>query len=151
MTTSGMLDTIADALVTIGGTVAGIRTAIDPPPAGPAAANLPLLYVLSGRATHSDDEQIVQVARVFRVQVAVLPAVQGDPNTREKLCRPLLDLVAEKYRSYYRLASVSFVERIRVLSDSGIVILPEYGYKYMGFEVPVEVTYFAPRSFAQGE
>jgi hypothetical protein len=151
MTTSGMLDTISDALVTIGATIPGIRLAIDPPPPNPVSANLPLLYVLSGEATHSDGEQFVEVARTFRVQVAVMPVALGDPYTREKTCRPLVDLVTEKYRSYFRLASVNWVQRVRVLRDSGIVVLPEYGYKYIGFEVPVQVTYIAPRTFAPGE
>lgn len=151
MTAVGMVDKISDALATIGATVTGIKLASDPPPANPLSGNLPLLYVLSGPALHDDAEQIVEITRTFRVQVAVIPTGLGDPNAREKACRPLLDAVTEKYRSYYRLASVDFVERVRVVRDSGIVVLPEYGYKYIGFEVQVEVIYFAPRSFTTGE
>jgi len=151
MTATGMVDKISDALATIGGAVSGIKLSSDPPPANPQSANLPLLYVLSGPAAHDDAEQLVEVTRTFRVQVAILPTGLGDPNMREKTCRPLLDAVTEKYRSYYNLASVPFVERIRLVRDSGIVVLPEYGYKYIGFELQIEVTYFATRSFASGE
>jgi hypothetical protein len=151
MTYTDKLNLISAELVKIGKSVTGIVSAIDPPPANPDSAKLPLLYVFSGSAQNDEarlGENFVETKRVFRVQVAILPTGQGDPNTREIKCRPILDAVVLKYQAYFTLADLDFVERIKVLSDSGIVVLPEFGYKFIGFEVPVEVTYFVPRNFA---
>lgn len=151
-TATDQLNLISARLAEIGKSAAGVGMALDPPPPNPTTARLPLLYILNGSAQYNDTiADQVGTRRVFRVQVAVLPTGQGDPNTREKTCRPVLEAVVQKYQTYYRLHDLDFVERLRVVSDSGIVVLPEYGYKFIGFEIQIEVTYFAVRPFADDE
>jgi hypothetical protein len=154
MTYTDKLNLISSELVKIGKSVTGIVSAIDPPPANPDSAKLPFLYVFSGNAQHDEErlgESYVETKRVFRIQVAIVPTGQGDPNTREAKCRPILDAVVQKYQSYATLSSLDFVERIKTLTDSGIVVLAEYGYKFIGFEIQIEVTYFSQRNYAATE
>lgn len=152
--TNTTVDDICDALIAIGATVTGVTSAIDPPPANPTTAVLPLLYVFTGPATVLEDEHGETwdtLVRQFRLQVAVIPTGQGDPNTRETLVRPLIDAAVDKFRSYPQLNGLKFVERLRVVSDSGVAILPEYGGKFIGFEVRLEVQYIQRRALAARE
>jgi hypothetical protein len=144
------LNLIAAKLVRIGKDIQGIETAIDPAPINPDTAKLPMLYVFTGQAQYDETslgENFAQEKRIFRVQVAVIPTSQGNPNTREVKCRPLVEAVVKRYQAYFQFRELEFVLRVKVLSDSGIVVLPEYGYKFIGFEVPIEITSFAERNF----
>jgi hypothetical protein len=133
---------ICAALVQIGAGVTGITKTFDPPKAGmPSTAELPALWVFTGGT--SDDyaslgNNMVYVPRQFRVQVAVTPTGQGDPNTRESLCRPLLMAVRAAFAHHSGL-SVNWVQDMRLLGDSGIVVLPEYGGAFIGFELRLTV------------
>lgn len=148
-----MIQTVTAAIKTIGEGATGIVAAFNPPPVSLNTADLPALYTFTGNARHSDElgPNKVVVMRVYRVQVAVIPIGQGDPNTRELLCQPLLDQVIEQYRKYPHLDKTARVRASRIVSDSGIVLLPEWGGKYIGFEIRLEVYTIEPRTYAQGE
>lgn len=148
-----MIETVTAAIKTVGEGATGIVTAYNPPPAELPSGDLPALYTFTGNARHSDElgPNRVVVARTYRVQVAVIPTGQGDPNTREMLCQPLLDQVIDQYRKYPRLGRTARIRSARIISDSGIVLLPEWGGKYIGFEIRLEVYTIEPRTYATGE
>lgn len=149
-----MIDAICAALADIGGDVTGIVKAFDPPPPNLDGGVLPALYVLTGQAQHDDlrlGADNVLVTRDLRVQVAVIPTASGDPNTRERICRPLLEAVTAAYRSHPHLKGLARVREMRVASDSGIVLLPEWGARYIGFELRIAVITVETRSIARGE
>lgn len=119
-------------------------------------AQLPAAYSLLGSATYNeseDGESSDVITRLYRIQVPVLPIGQATPQIRESLCQPLLEKVTAKLRGYPTLGNVPNVNAMgaRVLSDSGIVVLPEFGAKFVGFEVRLQVIYNDLRVFAAGE
>lgn len=119
-------------------------------------AELPALYALTGQATYNESimgELYEEVTRVYRVQVPVMAIGQANPQDRESLCQPLIEKVVTKFQSYPTLNNCPFVRAngVRVLSDSGVVVLPEWGAKYVGFEVRLQIIYDYPREFSPGE
>lgn len=145
------INLVCSGIQTIGAAVSGITTAWSTPPAGLETAELPALYAFTGAmAPDEEDSSSVTETRTFRVQVAVLPTGQGDPNTREALCRPLLEAVNAAFREHFGLGGVAGVQVVRVVSDSGIVLLPEWGGKFIGFEVRLAVMTIRERIWAHG-
>jgi hypothetical protein len=140
---SDLIGDICSRIVsTLGAAVTGITLAVDPPPPKLDTANLPALWAFTGPAVNDDEvlgEGMILTSRSIRVQVAVIPLGRGDPATRESLCRPLLEAVREKYYTTSSLRSLAWIQDVRVMGDSGIVVLPEYGSQYIGFEVRLEV------------
>jgi hypothetical protein len=75
---------------------------------------------------------------------------------RETRCRPLIVWLRDRLASYPLLATVAAgapvhvagLERTLVLSDSGIVILPEWDGKYIGVEFRLQVTEIIARTYA---
>jgi hypothetical protein len=130
----------------------GITAAEDPPPATLDTAKLPLLYTFTGPAQYTDlgDDFVIET-RDYRVQVAVLPFGEASPQLREARVRPILVAVRTLYFSYPALGGVVGVQSALPLGDSGVVILPEWGGNYIGFELRLQVIEYAPRSFAEGE
>lgn len=124
------------------------------------SVELPALYTLTGSATN--DEQMLgekeeRITRMYRVQVAVVPIGLATPTLRETKCRELLELVSKQLSKHPFLKNTADstsnlgVEEARVVGDSGIVILPEFGQKYVGFEIRLSVIYIQERAFADGE
>jgi len=153
---SDMITEICAHIAEISAEISGINAkgVFDPPPANLNTADLPAVFVWTGTATHNESvmgENFVETTRRFYLQVAVIPTGQGDPNTRETLVRPLLDSALAVLRKHVSLKGLEWVEKIMVGSDSGIIILPEYGGKFIGFEIPIDVIYFALRSYASNE
>ncbi len=151
-----MLSSICAKIALIGADISGINQSgvFDPPPANLNTADLPALFVWTGTASHDESilgENFVDTTRRFYLQVAVIPLGQGDPNTRETLVRPLLDSALTVFRQHTSLKGLEFVENVSVGSDSGVIILPEYGGKFIGFEIPIDVKYFALRDHAPNE
>lgn len=151
-----MISSICANLATIGREIVGINAngVFDPPPAGLQTADLPAMFVWTGTATHSEGsmgESFVETTRRFYLQIAVIPVGQGDPNTRETLIRPLIDATLTVLRQHPKIKSLDWVEKMTVGSDSGVIILPEYGGKFIGFEIPIDVSYFAIRTYASNE
>lgn len=151
-----ILSAICAKIATIGRAIEGINVqgVYDPPPANLQSADLPAMFTWTGVANHNVSalgEGFIETTRRFYVQVAVLPIGQGDPNTRETLVRPLIAAALIQFAKYPHFRDVNFVQKCVIVSDSGVIILPEYGGKYIGFEIALDITYFAPRSFAAGE
>lgn len=148
-----ILSDISAQIATIGAGITGINAhgVFNPPPANLQSADLPALFTWTGSASHGDGlgEHFVETTRRFYVQVAVISTGQGDPNTREALARPLMEATLAQFRKYTRFSSIDWVERVKVVSDSGIIILPEYGGKYIGFEIALDVTYIAPANLQE--
>lgn len=147
---SGLIDDICGKIVTtLGAAVSGIKRAFDPPPPKLDSADLPALWCFTGAAVNDDEElgeDLILTRRSFRVQVAIIATGQGNPATREQLCRPLIEAVREKYYTTSSLRNLAWIQDVRVLGDSGIVVLPEYGGQFIGFEVRLEVTYVQKRT-----
>ncbi len=145
---------ITERICAVGREVPGIKIAIDPAPPVISSGDLPALWVFTDPAKYDDEEygpEAILTTRMFRIQIAVLTIQEGDPLTRESRCRPLLDGVVRKFQSLSTLRNLPFVNSHRVTSDSGIVILPEYGSKFIGFEVRLEVEYLYQRVYESGE
>ncbi|MHB0922632.1 MAG: hypothetical protein ACYC3H_01535 [Bellilinea sp.] len=148
-----IIDDVCSGINVVGASAPGITRAFNPPPVSIETAHLPALYAFLGSANHNETAygpNMVLTTRTYRVQVAVIPTGQGNPNTRELQIRPLLQNVIEHYRKYPRLSRTNRVREARVVSDSGIVILPEWGGKFIGFEIRLAVTTLEPRAY-QGE
>lgn len=144
------------AIKSIGQTITGLITVFDLAPEKLDSAELPALYPLTSQASYNQavkGESMVEVVRVYRVQVPVIPIGLANPQTRESMCQPLIESVVNKYQGYPTLNNCAFVRAngVSVLSDSGIVVLPEWGAKYVGFEIRLQVIYYVPRTYAAGE
>lgn len=149
-----ILSNISSRLILLGAEVTGIRRAVDPPAPSLDSGDLPAMWIFTDPATHAEgeiDEETTSSVRMFRLQVAVLTLGEGDPHTRESRCRPLLDLVLKKFRGVPSLRNLAFINLASVVGDSGIVILPEYGSRFIGFEIRIRVRYYEPRNFEPGE
>jgi hypothetical protein len=151
-----IITSICGKLALVGHEITGINSngVYDPPPVNLQTANLPALFVWTGTATHDEDnlgESLVETTRRFYAQVAVIPTGQGDPNTRETLIRPLIEAALAAYRKHPKLYGLEWVARVKVGSDSGVIILPEYGGKFIGFEISLDVVYITPRTYASSE
>lgn len=123
-------------------------------PAKLDSAELPAVYSLTGSATYDESElgeKWEVVTRLYRVQVAVVPIGLANPEIRESKCQPLLELVTHHLSGFPTLNNTAHVKKARVLSDSGIVVLPEFAAKYVGFEIRLQVQYHQLRAFGSGE
>ncbi len=149
-----IIEDVCAGIKAVGASAPGIKTAYDPPPASIPSGALPALYAFTGNAPHDETAagpNHVLVRRIYRVQVAALPIAQGQPSTRETTIRPLLQNVIEHFRKYPHLGKTARVRLARIVSDSGIVILPEWGGSYIGFEIRLEVQTIEPRAYSTGE
>lgn len=130
-----------------------LKTTFSTAPEKLDTAEIPAQYTLtgSGNETNQFGESEEFITRIYRVQVAVLPTGQATPTARETLCRELLEKCRKHLKRYPLLNQCERVYRMRVLSDSGVVILPEFGQKYVGFEIRAEVQYADVINFAEQE
>lgn len=147
------IKTICEGIQAVGALATGIVAAYDKPPANPLSTELPALFPFTGPASEASElgADYVLQARIYRVQVAVTPTGQHLPEQREALCRPLIEAVLSTFRSYPTLNGVARVQQSVVLGDTGVAILPEWGGKFIGFQINLEVTTYEPRSYADGE
>jgi hypothetical protein len=152
--TKTILENICTGIVTVGARATAIKTYSDPPPAKLDSGDLPALCVFTGQASEDEEiegDHLVERTRMMRVQVPVIATGQANAEEREARCRPLMDAVSAAFRAAPSLGGTAFVQRTRVLGDSGIVILPEWGGKFVGFEVRLQVISLEPRVYAKGE
>lgn len=127
---------------------------IDPPPPKLDTADLVAAYTFTGSASfdyNSPGRGHLRETRIYRVQFAVLTVAEATPELREVRIRPWLDLARSRLSSYPTLNRLRYVESARPLRDTGIVILPEYGSNYLGFELQLSVTMDLPIEYALGE
>lgn len=151
------------AIAEIGTEIIGankLTTAFATAPEKLDTAELPALYTLTGAATNDEStfgENEERITRMYRVQVAVIPTGQATPTIRETTCRELLELVSKQLSKHPFLKNTASstsnlgVEEAQVVGDSGIVILPEFGMNFVGFEIRLKVTYVQEREFADQE
>lgn len=146
-----MLDLVTQRIAELGGRIEGITTYRDPPPSNVTSDLLPLLYVLTGPSTDEDQDNpdYVYETRLYRVRVAVLTLDEATPEVRELRGRPLLDSLKRYYRSLPGLDHFNWVERARVLGDSGIILLPDYSEEFIGFEIQLEVKSIEARTYLE--
>lgn len=133
-----------EAIALICREVTEIKKAFSTAPEKLDTAELPAAYSLTSSATDSETtygEKESDVKRVYRIQVAVLPIGQATPTLRETKCRSLLDKVRKQFKKHPLLKNVEFVQNATVLGDSGVVILPEFGMMFVGFEIRLQVEY----------
>lgn len=137
----------------LGVSLTGITSTFATAPEKLDTEELPAQYSLTSGGTESNEygENEEYVKRVYRVQIAVLPIGQATPTARETLCRDLLEKTRMQLKRYPFLNDTERVARARVLGDSGVVILPEFGMAFVGFEIRVEVTYAELINFAEQE
>jgi hypothetical protein len=134
--------------------LSGITAAFDPPPAQIDTAELPALYVLAGEAsndweTHGDYEGLE--SRRFNVHVPIIARGQGNLIVAQERARPLLPQVKELYFARPTLGGLTGIWQSNVIGDTGVVILPTYGEKFIGFEVQLNVSVIIQRAYAAGE
>ena len=151
--TTDYITLYANALKVVAEKVVGLQSVFDPPPPKIDSAQLPALYILTGGTDSEDitDNNFIATSRMYRVQVAVMPIGQGNPYSRETIARPLIENVKSVFRKYPSLGGAQGVQSMKVVNDSGIVILPEYGMKFIGFEVTLRIISVIPREYATGE
>lgn len=155
MTVATIPAAVIDTLVSL----SELTLATDPPPANIETAQLPCAWCFTGEAVYeealegeSSTHKMLYVDRTYRVQVAVLPLNQATPETRETRVRPVLIAVRDRLISYSpSLGGTAGVLEARVQGDSGVAVLPEYGGKYLGFEVRIGVRSILAIEYAEGE
>jgi len=140
--------TICEAIKNIGAKVDGIETAFSEPPVKLDTAELPALYPFTGPAVYDgevegDDGLIV--TRQYRVHVATSMKGQDDEIAAEQNGKTLLEAVVLRFANRPSLANTAGVIEAKVLSDTGVIILPEYSGKVIGFEVVVQVSEYVIR------
>lgn len=146
------IKTVVDGLspVAAGATETYDLKGFNPPPAKADTAQLPGVWTFTGPATYIDGADWLTEERTYLVQCAVLPVGQGTPAEREQRCRPLLVALRAALIAHPHLG-VAFVQRTRLLGDSGITVLPEYDGAFIGFELRLGVTEIVARSYAASE
>lgn len=115
---------------------------VDPPPPNWDTAALPGHYILTGGADDESmggDGEVTQETRVLRIQIPVVPVGQATAHERETRSRAMLDTIKQRYRVVCRTARIAGVRSMRVMGDSGVVVLPEYDSQFVGFEIRLEV------------
>ena len=149
------IETIQSGIAAIGDEMKpSLTKTFSTPPGKLDTAELPALYAFTGSAAYDwsvDGTDECQETRTYRVQVAVLTREEANPEAREKRCRPLLNLARDTFAKHRKLGNVRGVKRSIVDSDSGIVILPEYEGRFIGFEIRLKVSEGVTRSAAPGE
>lgn len=144
---------ICARLETLCGALTGLQV-FDPPLPNLETGHLPALWFFTGQA---DDDSVaagpklIVVNRTIRAQLAIIPTGQGNPRERESLCRPWIQTVKTHLAKYPRLNRLDFVRNMVVTGDSGVVLLPEYGGKFIGAEIRLQITYHIQRTIAPGE
>lgn len=133
--------------------VQGMKKTFSTAPVKLDTEELPAQYTLTGSANEltvfGENEEYVR--RTYRVQVAVLPTGQANAEAREKACRELLEKTRKQLNRYPMLNNCDRVLKSKVVSDSGVVVLPEFGQAFVGFEVRLQVDYFEEIDFAEQE
>lgn len=140
------------AIKTIFTNFSGITKAFDVVPEKLDTAELPALWSFTGQAPHNETlfgQNILSYERIYRIQVAVLPTGQATPTLRELKVAPLIESVSEELEAYPMLKNTAGVQEAKVMSDSGIVILPEFGASFVGFEIRLQVKYFHKRIYKE--
>lgn len=147
--------TVCQAIQTIiNADLASYMRAFDPPPASLDTAKLPAAWTFTGEAADdwltlgSDGDR---ETRLYRVQVAVLPEGQANPELREARIRPLIGYLRDCLAAHPSLGGTQYVQSATVLGDSGIALLPEYGAKFVGFELRLQVIEYLRRTYANNE
>jgi hypothetical protein len=151
--TGALKSILAGQTLTIGNAAFRLNP-FDPPPPKLDTADLVAAYTFTGSASYDYDSPgrgHVRETRIYRVQFAVLTVAEATPELREVRVRPWLDLARARLSSYPTLNRLRYVERARPLRDTGVVILPEYGGNYLGFELQLSVTMDLPIEYALGE
>lgn len=148
-----MIDETCTVIASVGGAATGITKYFDPPPASLSTADLPALYVYTGAATddyEANGDFFTTVTRRYQVQVAVLPRGQANPQDREDKTRPILEAVKKAYWNKPFLGgTVLGLQWCRVVGDSGVVILPDWGAEYVGVSINLEVLSIEQRTLSE--
>ena len=120
-----------------------VKKTFDTAPEKLDTAELPAQFTFTGTADSTDEfgESEDYVARIYRIQFAVIPTGQATPTRREQLCRDLLEKARKHLKKYPSLKQCDRVFKAEVIGDSGVVVLPEFGMAFVGFEIRLRVTY----------
>lgn len=149
------ISSITSRISSLSKLVSGVHDSIDPPPPAIVSANLPLSIVFTGESSSDDGNEygddLTLISRVFLLQIFALSIMSGTPSNRESVVRPIIDAARSLFDGYPTLDDLPFVVRSKVLGDSGPAILPEYGGKFIGTEIRLQVTYLVPRIYLHGE
>lgn len=153
---------VCAALKTICNGVTGVTSdavtltikAYDPPPASLDSVKLPAVYVLTNGADYDTTvygSDNVQVTREYTVTCAVLAENASNLEVREKHCRPLIEALRDRLLMYPSLGNVATVQMMTPISDSGVIVLPDYGGLYIGFSITITTLEIVSRTYASNE
>jgi hypothetical protein len=146
--------TIPAAIVAVAALSTQVQKAEDPPPPQIASADVPFVYVRAGPARHElvrEGEDYRRVEREYYVRCATTAKATGTPSQRETIGRAVLaDLIATLVK-YPKLNATVGVVRADVERDTGIVELPDFDNKWVGFEIRMRVVEQLARTYAAGE
>jgi hypothetical protein len=141
------ISVVCAGIQAVGEKATGIATSYNLPPDTLETSILPALYPLTGQARHENNslgDGFTLVVRNYSVQVAVQAIAQGAPSEIEQQCRVLINSVITAFRRRPMLDGSESVLKCVVISDSGPAILTEWGGKYIGFEIRLEVSTAEP-------
>ncbi len=147
MSADDPISVVCAGIQAVGSLAEGVVASYSQAPDTLETSLLPALYPLTGQARHDAEiqgEGFVQVTRTYNVQVAVQATGQGTPSEVEQDCRALISSVCMVFRRYPMLKDAPGVLRSMIVSDSGPALLTEWGGKYIGFEIRLEVTTIEP-------
>jgi hypothetical protein len=154
-TTPERIASIADGMTYAVGTVTYTVKAFDPPLAkAPDTAQLPALYIYTRRGVYDWDyygDNFGREVREYSIRLAVLPAAEATPELIEIRCRPALVAVRDRYASRPSLGNLAGVQSALITSDSGPIVLPEYGGVNIGIEFVMSVEEQFDRTFSDNE
>jgi len=128
--------------------------AYDPPPASLDSVKLPACYVFTGAAefdTTGYGADYIGVTREYEVHCAVLAEGNATPELHEKHCRPLIEALRDRLLMYPSLSAVATLQGQTPVSDSGVVVLPEYGASVFFPIITFNTLEIVARTYASGE
>lgn len=152
LVTAALKAALSGVTATTSDSVALTVIAYDPPPVAMDSIKLPAAYIFTGSADYDTEASADQYmeARAYEVHCAIGAEAQMNENIRERHARALIPAIQARLMKYQNLG-VAQVLYIRVTSDSGPIVLPEYGGLYVGFIINLTVNELITRTYATGE
>lgn len=145
------LTTILDAIKAEADKIESIKTAFAYPPVKLDSAQLPSLYVIPGPAVYRNwTETKIVIQRDYNLRVPVGTVTSSTPEARIREIDPIITDVLVHFSGLSHMGQTDIFE-MRVLNDTGIRVLSDYGAKFIGFVITIQIEQMKGLNYASNE